>query len=88
MRRYCNAATLLEFDINFDNSSAVDLSPVLVTCHRKAGANGRGMSAFDAQIFPYTLSEGRLHARFCLGLGGFKDDRAYHPSCPDCQVHD
>lgn len=51
----------LEFDINFDNSSAVDLSPVLVTCHRKAGANGRCMSAFDAQFFPYTLSEGRLH---------------------------
>ena len=59
------------------SSSAVDLSPVLVTFHRKAQPKGRCMSTFDAQIFPYALSEGRLHV-FVKVSGELREENAGH----------
>merc|ERR1712023_584825 len=49
----------VEFGNRQDDSGQLDLSPILVTCHRKSSAGAPHTCVFDAQISPYAVSDGQ-----------------------------
>ena len=77
--RISDDAHKVDFDVNFDGSGVVDLSPVLVCCHRRPDANEHFVTTFDAQIFPYASDESHLHM-FVRILGELREERLGPPS--------